>query len=315
MKSLHIMYIDFSSHPNPIQSKKLTMNPIILSVIFGLVSLLGYGLNDVFAKLPSERVWALMTILYKNAVLTLIIALVMLITWASWIADVNSIVLTIALSVIWYFAPLYLYKAFSVGKVSLVVPVSKSYLLIVIIVSSTVLGDAISLWKYVGIAGIISAIILISHGRDRSGDTTTRPAWMRYVFVTIISWGVFFSFIGIAARSLGWLQTGFLIEFTIFLCAGVHYLISREPKKTTKIKKAVPHIFLILCGVSWALGTLGFTYGAQYGDVAIVTTLSASTPVVSVLLSRLIYWERLTKIQYFAVLLIVASVVIISYLG
>jgi len=56
-----------------------------------------------------------------------------------WVSDSDAILLAIGLSVIGFFGPFYFYQALASGKVSIVSPLSKSYILIVVLVGVLVL--------------------------------------------------------------------------------------------------------------------------------------------------------------------------------
>jgi len=69
---------------------------------------------------------------------------------------------------------------------------------------------------------------------------------------------------------------------------------------------------LLVIGMVGAMGTLGFTYGMTKGDIPIVATLSASSPIVTVVVSSIFLKERLLSIQWIAIILMILSVIIIS---
>lgn len=292
------------------------MSALHLSIVFGLMAMVGYGLNDVFSRRPSRELWALPTMFYRNVFVVLITIVTFFVFSEDWARDGKFILLCMGLSVVGYFPPVFLLRAFRKGNVSVIAPLSKAYLLIVIIVSVMFLWEVMTLPKVLGMIGIIAGIVMVSIWGTRNPVPWEKWWWLD-VTIAIILWWVFFSLIGFIAQKLEAVQLALLIESTILGCAFIELLVRWDIKQIKLPKQSTKTLgYLFLMWLFWAIGTIWFSYGAKIGTYySLVATLAASAPVVAVIWAGIVYKEKLNLRQYFAVALIVASTIIISYLG
>mgnify|MGYP005654246229 CR=1 FL=1 len=287
------------------------MSTLTYSILFWLLAMVWYGLGDVFSKRPSRAIWALPTLVYKNFFVVLVTICVFFLLGESWQSDGRYILYAILLSIVGYFAPVFILRAYRLGDVSVITPLSKSYLLIVIAVSVVFFWDVLTWSKAVWMVGIIIGILLISLGKRSSA---AQWGWGKFVLGAVVSWWIFFSFIPFIAPHLPAVQFTLLIEATVFSCALIETCIRASRLWTTNLfQSETPYFQIFLVGLFWAFGTLGVTYGATLWEFSLVATFAAAAPIVAILWSFFLHKERLTRKQWLAVALIIVSTIVLSY--
>jgi uncharacterized membrane protein len=199
------------------------------------------------------------------------------------------------------------YKGLSVGKVGIVSPIANSALIFTILFSLIFFGEVLNLLQVVSIGGIIIGVILISLDISDLRNTSKKlAAGVSYALLTMFLWGIFFFLLKIPVTLMGPILTSFIVEFLVLVFAGIHNM--------GKVKAADKSSLLIasLIGVSAAFGTLFFNLGISLEYVSVVAPITFANPLVAVLMARILYRERLKKIQYAAALLIVAGIVFLA---
>ena len=96
-----------------------------------------------------------------------------------------------------------------------------------------------------------------------------------------------------------------LIVFFIF-----NSKISIKTLKNTKQKK-----YLTFAALSDIICVLLVNYAMLDGDISIITILSASSIIISLILSRIILKEKITLSQYIMIILLVIAVLILSFIS
>lgn len=124
----------------------------------------------------------------------------------------------------------------------------------------------------------------------------------------IVSWA--FILIAKTARELDPFVAGYFWEVLIaFAALGI--ILLRQAFGGTKLEKISPKEFLkisIVCSPT-LIGTGGFVLAAQMGSVGIISAISASGVIISALLSWAIYNEKLAKIHWAAIAIVISGVI------
>ena len=80
-----------------------------------------------------------------------------------------------------------------------------------------------------------------------------------------------------------------------------------------KLQKDKRALFILGCSSALTIGAiLSYFYALQTGPVAVVVTMTAMYPVISLILARVVLQERINKIQFAAVLMAMASILLLA---
>ena len=133
-----------------------------LGVIFGILSMLGYGLSNAISQVPAKKVGVTRTVFYRNLLIAPIIFIVLLFFLSSTTVSLTYILIAAGISIIGYI-PLATYvKAVKHGKVGVVTPISHSSLLVTVILSLIFFGEKLTALQTIAIALIVLGVMLIS---------------------------------------------------------------------------------------------------------------------------------------------------------
>lgn len=281
---------------------------ITLAVVFGLVSMLSYGLANAFSRALSQelgppqmlflRSWTMISILLVASLPSLVIP-----------HDWRVVAATIALGMFGYLPVLAFTHGIKSSRIGIVAPIAGTSPLITVLLAFAFLGTAIHAGQWVAITMVALANIIVSVDirNWRQSNALQLSSGIPYAVFAAIGWGIFFFLLVPAATSLGpWLAT-LCVELGVAIASGVHIWATRQPVAMRDALK--PDV--IMNGILICIGTLAFTVGVRYFNVGIVAALSNSTALVAAVLATYMFHERLNRTEKIAGAVMVLGVVII----
>ncbi len=282
-------------------------------IIFGLLAMVGYGLGSAIAQAPVKKAGVVRTIFFRNALITLMIAPIVLFYASETVLSWNYVAIALAISALCYVPFVAFYKALENGKIGIVTPVANSSVIYTILLSTVFFKETLTSTQLYSIALIIGGTILISIDfRDlRNSDIFKMSSGVPLAILSSLLWGLGYFLFKIPVDALGPILTSLIIEGGIAIYGGFHLFASGifgipDGRSMKQI------FFVALFG---ALGTLSYTLGIQMQGVSIVAALAFASPLVSVLYARAVYKEKLRAQQYVAAAMMIAGIVFISYFG
>jgi drug/metabolite transporter (DMT)-like permease len=224
---------------------------------------------------------------------------------------------------------LYIYSINKIGA-SLAVSVNCAYPLVTTVVSILVLGEKITTLIWVGTICIIIGLLLVTQGisrKKREADpdrkkelaAKTIAVGIALAAGSAICSGVNNPFIKVIMREGGWnpVETYFLRSVAYFVIVWVVRLIEwrKFPHIVMPLRKVRLKSWLALLGggfVALALGGVLFGICVNVLPVSIVTPITASSPLITVIIARLFYKERLTGVQNIGVVFVILGSIAVS---
>lgn len=283
-------------------------------IFFGLIAMLGFGLSNAIAKVPIKEIGGEKTILYRNIFISLWLFLALVLFGQNAVFSVQYILIAVFIAIIGYLPLLFFYKALSLGKVGIISPVANSSTIFTVILSIIFFHERISMAQGLSIALIMLGIILVSLNiRDlKSSHIFKASSGVPYALVTSVLWGLVFFLWKIPVNVLGPILTSFIIEFVTMLCSA-GYMFYKKQNFGSISNRALKYIFLVSLGGS--LGSLAYNMGIKDADVSIVSAITFASPLIAALYGKFVFKEKLSKLQYLAIVFIVSGVILISYLS
>lgn len=282
-------------------------------IIFGLLAMAGYGLASAIAQAPVKKIGAVRTIFFRNAMITLMIAPILLFDASENVLSWNYVAIALAISAVCYVPFAAFYKALEIGKIGIVTPVANSSVIYTILLSVFFFNETLTQLQLYSIALIVGGTIIISIDfRDlKNSDIFKFSSGVPLAILSSLLWGLGFFLFKIPVDVLGPILTSLIIEGGIAIYSGLHLFASgsfARPDNTS-----MKQIFLV--AFFGAIGTLAYTLGIKTYGVSIVAALAFASPLVSVLYARAVYRERLCIQQYAASAMMIAGIIFISYFG
>ena len=280
---------------------------MITAVLYGILSMLGYGLSSAIAQKPIRALGSIKAIFYRNIIISIVLFIVLLFQLPETISA-QHIALAFAIAFLGYIPFVTFFKGLGTGKIGVVVPISNSAVIVTVLLSLTFLNETLTKLQAGAIALIVIGIILTSiNFKDfKKSHLFHLHSGVPYALITCILWGVFWFVWKHPVTLLGPFFSAFIQELSMVIYSGVHLKLLKQNYKWSHTKT------FIIMGILAAAGTLFFNLGLQTGPVSIVAPLVFANALVSTLYSRIIYKEKLSTTQYVAAALIIVGIVLVS---
>lgn len=285
---------------------------IFLGILFGVLSMIGYGLVNAYSKKAAHEVGPIHTIFYRNVLVSILLFCAMLFLETSYSFSWYGIFVTVLISVLGYIPVFLFYQAIQRGKVGVVVPVANSSIIFSVLFSLVFFKEVLFVHEYVSILLIVFGVLVVSvnFADLRRSSLFSLRSGVPLAFLAAFFWGLVYFLFKIPVDLLGPYVAAFIIECVVMIVSGIHMLLLRRDSRAFP-RNSIPLIgFLAVC---LSVGTLFYTLGVSQAPVSIVSSLAFANPLVAALVAFFAFGERLTLREYVAVGCIVAGICVLSF--
>lgn len=286
----------------------------MLSIIFALVSYLGWGSGDIFGTIATRKLGAY-SVTFWSLFLGLVISSFFIPFSLNGLQGLTPAIffLNIILGLILVTSFLMFNEALRITHPSLVGTIAASFSALVVLFSIIFLKESITGYQLIAILIIFLGIIVST--LDFAEIKKRKINFNKGVFfaiATMIGWGIYFTFIKIPIREIGWFWPGY-ISFATF---PIIYLVMRirkiELKKLTHEKAFLP---LIISVFLIRIADFSFNFAISKGLASVVAPIAGSYSTLFVLLSFVIFKDPIKKQQIFGIILTVFGIVFLVFLS
>jgi drug/metabolite transporter (DMT)-like permease len=293
---------------------------VYASLVTGLTAALCWGTADYMSRSQSEKVGYYRTIIYSHLVTLVTVLVLVPVISPNLSFPVYPVLALIGAGGINFVAFLFLYRAFHRGVVSVVAPVVYTYPAVTAVLAVAILGASLSPVQGVAIAGIIAGVVLLSTRFSELYSYlkgTGAPSLTKGIGLAIgasLCFGMVYIGIGYAAPSVSFVLPVMILR-VIAISAG--FIFAPLLRQDARPSRLVFSKTMVAMGVLEAFGFLAFTYGISAAGSAlpIVTALSGMGGAVAASYGLAFLKERLEPNQMLGVLLSLAGVFALLYLG
>jgi drug/metabolite transporter (DMT)-like permease len=280
----------------------------MVAFIFAILSLFSSAIAWFFAARASKDMGSLRSLFIFQ--LIGIPFFLFLLPWApDQISLANSWLPIMSVGIFETFVMLLLFHALKIGNVSVVIPITDGYAVITAILGFVFLHELITFGRLLGGILIVSGLSLISMKISQSNNLKlvnfnrgAIPA-----ILAAIGTGIFFFAVGVTVRGSNWFVTSLGIRIAISLTAIILLLLKKDSLKglwkDTSWKWILPAAALDVFGFSF------YNIAVSKGDISYVTLIASPQSLITVLLGYIILKEKVSKIQWFGVLLALSGLV------
>jgi drug/metabolite transporter (DMT)-like permease len=293
-----------------------------MGILLGLATALSWGSADLFARFATRKIGTFRTMLYMQffGFLLMTAALHWLggwghladgSGWRPWGWGILAGILNTS-------STLALYRAFEIGKLSIVAPISASYPVLTTLLSVAT-GERLTLVRVVGIGLAILGVILVARGESVENSTSapeeSKPLGKKnlgigWALMAAVGFGVMFWLLGIRVVPLvGSAPSVWIIRLTSAVTTFLVILLLRQSMALPP-HRDTPWIL----GVGF-LDTVAYVFnniGMRLEQVSVVSVLASLYGAVTVGLAAIILRESVARMQWMGIALIFAGVVLIS---
>lgn len=190
-------------------------------------------------------------------------------------------------------------QAYRLGKLGVVSGINKLYVVVPLIYSFFI-GEAISVLTGVGMVVMLVGVVLFSISRDKGSETTSNSrTFILFALGSALLWGLAVIVLDIGSRVniYGTLSVNQGIQIVILLTFAAASRTSLQLQA-----RAVLPLFAV--GAALALSNITFYTAAGMGDIGTVSILTSLSPVVTAGLALLLLKERMNRLEVGALLVV-----------
>jgi drug/metabolite transporter (DMT)-like permease len=289
-----------------------------MGILLGLLTALTWGGADFIARFATHRIGALRSMLYMQLVgfTLLTISLPVLGGWGH-LADGSGWQPWAWGFLAGFFnamAGLGFYRAFEIGKMAVVAPLSASYPALTLLLS-WMTGERLSPVRIAGIICTLVGVVIVAGG-EKTPDESDAEAVRRsgrgigWAIFAAVGFAMLFWLLGIRIIArVGAVQTVWMIRLTSTLLTAAAILVAKEP---LHVPRSEVRWMLLGMGVMDTGAFVLSNFGMKMEQVAIVTVLSSLYGAVTVGLAAFFLREHVSRWQWMGIVTIFVGIVLIS---
>ncbi|MEM2890433.1 MAG: DMT family transporter [Candidatus Hadarchaeum sp.] len=260
-----------------------------IGIIFGLVAMFCWGIADFLVVKVVRSVSVFRAFLWGEVVSLFFYFLTLLFFFE--LPPISGFLLgtIFGCSFLHITAYLALYKSLQVGQVSVVTPISASWVVLTVILCLVFLNETLTGAKFAGVALVICAVVLVSFKwRDMLKlRQMNLAAGVSYALLALFAFGVQYAIVDYLVSELSWFLPIFFIKFFSLPLLLIYSSTSGRNVSFPKIAAT----FIILIGLLEFLAFLGYGLGVNSEYTAIVAPITASSPIVTIALAKIFFKE------------------------
>jgi len=280
---------------------------IEIGVIFGIIAMLAWGVSDFLAA-RSVKKESVFSVFFWSQIASTLLLIVLFKKFNFSGISTKALIFIIITSIIDIVAYLAYYKAFSVGKASIISPIVSCWAAVTVILSVILFGEKLSLVQVIGIFLAIFGSVFISFKIHEIRGRKIEAKGLGLAFIAMLAWGSQIVFIRALVGELGWFMPTVLIKLVLIPIAFIYAKSSKHELKLSK-KSVIP---MIAVGALESIGFLAISYGINSSYASIVAPVSAAFPLVTILLARIFLKETMEGNQKTGAAMIIAGIILLS---
>jgi len=289
-----------------------------MGILLGLLTALTWGGADFIARFATHRIGALRSMLYMQLIGFLLLSFLLPSLggwghladgtgWQPWawglLAGFFNAVSCLAL-----------YRAFEIGKMAVVAPLSASYPALTLVLS-WLTGDRLSAVRIAGIFCTLIGVVVVAGG-ERAPDPNDDAAVKRkgqgigWAAFASVGFALLFWLLGIRIiPRVGAVQTVWMIRLTSMLLTAAVILIAKQPMRLPRreVRWMVLGMGVFDTG-AFVLSNLGM----KMEQVAVISVLGSLYGAVTVGLAAIFLREHVSKWQWMGIVTIFVGIFLIS---
>lgn len=289
-----------------------------MGILLGLLTALTWGGADFIARFATHRIGALRSMLYMQLIGFLLLSS-LLPTLGGWghLADGSG-----WQPWAWGFLAgffnaiscLALYRAFEIGKMAVVAPLSASYPALTLVLSRMT-GDRLSAVRIAGIFCTLVGVVVVAGG-EKTPDENDVAAVQRsgkgigWAVFASIGFAVLFWLLGIRIiPRVGAVQTVWMIRLTSMLLTAAVILIAKQPMR---LPRGEVRWMVLGMGVFDTGAFVLSNLGMKMEHVAVISVLGSLYGAVTVGLAAIFLREHVSRWQWMGIVTIFVGIFLIS---
>jgi drug/metabolite transporter (DMT)-like permease len=280
-------------------------------VIFGLSAAVGWGLADFFGALSGRRIGAFAAVLSGQLLSAVFMTGVLVFSDESIASLAPHVWLVILNGAFAAFAYVTHYKALELGPVAVVSPIGAGYAVVGVGLAMLILGERPGALALTGAAIAVVGVALVSTDlkKLRDGIEQQLPG-LWWAIAAAIGFGVAGFMLGWISQRAGWIPGlwGSRVAQVVFYLP----LIPLFRKELSSVRPGLGLMIAFLAGAADVVGVVSYSIGSTKDFISIVIAASAVFPLIAVVLSILVFGERIVANQVVGIGLVVGGLLLLG---
>jgi len=289
-----------------------------MGILLGLLTALTWGGADFIARFATHRIGALRSMLYMQLIGFLLLSFLLPALggwghladgsgWQPWawglLAGFFNAMSCLAL-----------YRAFEIGKMAVVAPLSASYPALTLVLS-WITGDRLSAVRIAGIFCTLIGVVVVAGG-EKTPDENDSAAVQRsgkgigWAVFASVGFALLFWLLGIRIiPRVGAVQTVWMIRLTSMLLTAGVILIAKQPMR---LPRGEVRWMVLGMGVFDTGAFVLSNLGMKMEQVAVISVLGSLYGAVTVAFAAIFLREHVSKWQWMGIVTIFVGIFLIS---
>ncbi|MBL7716281.1 MAG: DMT family transporter [Bdellovibrionales bacterium] len=199
------------------------------------------------------------------------------------------------------------FQSIVAGPIAIVGTLSAAYPALTVLFAKFFLGEQLSWIQYLGVFLVIAGCLGLSYTPPEKATKKTKASWVPMAFGALLIWGASQTLVKYSYKMPEANDANLALFNTIggFLTLGLFGLIRGLPGKHTMHGWAISFFPMAMM----AAGDLGVILALRTGPASIVTPLTGAYPLVTLGFAYVALKEKVSKLQWVSVILILAGIV------
>ena len=286
----------------------------MFEIILGIIGMFFWGVVDFLSVKTIRKIGVLLTFFWAQLVGLSIIFFYSISTSQKLNATLlsGSIFVVVLAALFFTIGTLFFYKGLNIGQASIVCPMMGSWSMITVILSVVFLHEVLKTHQIAAIVLIILGIILVSVNiKDALKNRLTFFTGVKEGFISMFSYGLATFFLAFSIQSSGWFLPAVLCRLFMLIFLFFYALLSRQ---SLRAGFQFPVWKLVLAiGLLDITAFLAYSIGVSSGHAALIAPITAASPLITIILARIFFKEKLVLNQIVGVIMAVAGIILIAF--
>lgn len=283
-----------------------------MAIIFALIAFFGWGTGDIFGGVVARKIGG-----YSSAFWGYVASIVITSLYIPFALGElqhltpGTLLILLLLMPVGFLPLMTLYEGIKKGNASLTGTIAASFGAVVAILSVIFLGDRINIYQILAIATVIVGIFLASLDfKTVNLKKILTDKGIPYALTSMVLWGIYFTFVKIPSREIGWFWPAYIAWVGFLPLAFVFIKLRKEKLNVPKDKKTI--WFIVINTILLSAGTFAYNFATTQGQTSIVGPVSSAYPVLFATLAYFVFKDRLKKQQIVGIAVTLIGIILLS---
>ena len=280
-------------------------------IIYALITTISWGVWGALIEIPEKNGFP-PTLGYITWSLTMIPCAIIALHLNGWQLnfDRKSILMGMFVGISGAGGQIMLFQALQKGPAYLIFPIISLYPILTIILSKIILKESANQKQTTGIAIALIAIFLLSYSDNNDTNNNSGLLWLALSSLVFIAWGIQAFAMKFSNETMNAESIFFYMSIGGLSLAPIAYYMTNTDQPINYGWNGAFLAFMI--HFLNATGALTLVYALRYGKAIIVVPLTGLSPVITIILSLIIYGVWPSAILYFGIAAAIAAMYLIS---